>query len=62
HPRYQSRGLSRSVFLAVAGQAVAVLPVLFSPLRRMRRLPRSMDQHAGQERDPAESAGNVGSL
>ncbi len=40
-------GALTALWVSVAGQLVAVLPVLLSPLRRMRDLPRSLDQHAG---------------
>jgi len=40
-------GASPALWVSVAGQLVAVVPVLFSPLRRMRDLPRALDQHAG---------------
>lgn len=35
-----------ALWVGVAGQALGVLPVLLSPLRRMRDLPRALDQHA----------------
>jgi predicted MFS family arabinose efflux permease len=40
-------GVQAALWIAVAGQAIAVLPVLLSPLVRMRDLPRALDQHAG---------------
>ncbi len=40
-------GALTALWVSVAGQLVAALPVLFSPLRRMRDLPRELDQHAG---------------
>jgi hypothetical protein len=39
-------GALTALWVSVAGQLVAVLPVLLSPLRRMRDLPRALDQHA----------------
>ena len=39
-------GIVTALWVAVAGSAVAALPVLFSPLIRMRELPRALDEHA----------------
>jgi hypothetical protein len=39
-------GALTALWVSVAGQLVAVPPVLLSPLRRMRDLPRALDQHA----------------
>ena len=39
-------GVLTALWVGVAGQALAVLPVLLSPLVRMRDLPRGLDQHA----------------
>ena len=39
-------GALTALWMSVAGQLVAVLPVMLSPLRRMRDLPRGLDQHA----------------
>jgi predicted MFS family arabinose efflux permease len=39
-------GVLAALWVGAAGQFVAVLPVLFSPLVRMRDLPRGLDQHA----------------
>jgi MFS family permease len=41
-------GVQTALWIAVAGQAIAVLPVLLSPLVRMRELPRTLVQHAGE--------------
>jgi len=40
-------GALTALWVSVAGQLVAVLPVLLSPLRRIRDLPRALDQHSG---------------
>ena len=40
-------GIVTALWVAVVGQALAVLPVLLSPLLRMRDLPRELDVHAG---------------
>ncbi len=39
-------GIRPVLWLAVAGYALSVLPVLFSPLIGMRDLPKELDQHA----------------
>jgi MFS family permease len=39
-------GIRGVYWIAVAGALVSALPVLFSPLIRMRDLPRELDQHA----------------
>jgi MFS family permease len=39
-------GILTALWVAVAGAALSVLPVLFSPLIRMRELPRHLDAHA----------------
>jgi hypothetical protein len=39
-------GAVTALWVGVVGQALGVLPVLLSPLRRMRDLPRALDQHA----------------
>jgi hypothetical protein len=39
-------GVQTALWVAVAGEVIAVLPVLLSPLPRMRELPRALDQHA----------------
>lgn len=39
-------GIVPALWVSVAGIALASLPVLFSPLRSMRDLPRSLDAHA----------------
>jgi predicted MFS family arabinose efflux permease len=39
-------GVLAALWVAVAGQALCLLPVLLSPLVRMRDLPRGLDQHA----------------
>ena len=39
-------GVLTALWVAVAGEAIAVLPVLLSPLLKMRQLPRALDQHA----------------
>lgn len=39
-------GITTALWVGVAGQCLAVLPVLLSPLRRMRDLPRRLDEHA----------------
>ena len=41
-------GVLTALWVAVAGEAIAVLPVLLSPLLKMRHLPRALDQHADQ--------------
>lgn len=41
-----SIGILPTLWIAAGGLAVAALPVLFSPLIRMRDLPRSLDAHA----------------
>ena len=41
-------GVLTALWVSVVGEAIAVLPVLLSPLRSMRMLPRSLDQHAEQ--------------
>ncbi len=47
-------GVLTALWVGVAGQAAAALPVLLSPLVRMRDLPRDLDQHAdGQTDGPA---------
>lgn len=40
-------GIVPALWVGVAGQALASLPVLLSPLLRMRDLPRELDAHAG---------------
>lgn len=40
-------GVLTALWLGVAGQSLAVLPVLVSPLVRLRDLPRHLDAHAG---------------
>ncbi|MEP6559867.1 MAG: MFS transporter [Nakamurella sp.] len=42
-------GVPAALWVAVAGEAIAVLPVVLSPLRTMRQLPRALDRHADQE-------------
>lgn len=39
-------GVLAALWVGVAGQVLAVLPVLVGPLVRMRELPRGLDQHA----------------
>ena len=48
-------GILTALWIGVAIEAVAVLPVLLSPLVRMRDLPRHLDEHADDEgvRDPS---------
>jgi predicted MFS family arabinose efflux permease len=38
-------GALTALWVGVAGEALGVLPVLLSPLRGMRKLPRNLDQH-----------------
>ena len=45
-------GVVTALWVGVVGQAVAVLPVLLSPLVRMRDLPRHLDEHADDEPTP----------
>ena len=40
-------GAVTALWVSFAGMTLSVLPVLLSPLRRMRDLPRALDQHAG---------------
>jgi len=42
-------GVLTALWVAVAGEAIGVLPVLLSPLLKMRHLPRALDQHADQQ-------------
>jgi predicted MFS family arabinose efflux permease len=45
-------GVLTALWVAMAGEALAVLPVLLGPLVRMRDLPRGLDQHAGDPGAP----------
>ena len=45
-------GVLTALWVGVAGQALGALPVLLSPLVRMRDLPRHLDQHADSESAP----------
>jgi MFS family permease len=45
-------GVLTALWVGVAGQSLAVLPVLLSPLVRMRDLPTGLDQHGDEEPDP----------
>jgi predicted MFS family arabinose efflux permease len=45
-------GVLAALWVGVAGQSLAVLPVLLSPLVRMRDLPTGLDQHGDEEPDP----------
>jgi len=38
-------GVRTALWVGVVGQCLAVLPVLLSPLARMRELPRHLDEH-----------------
>ncbi len=40
-------GIVTALWVSVLGQVIAILPVLLSPLLRMRDLPRELDVHAG---------------
>jgi hypothetical protein len=42
-------GILTALWIGVAIEALAVFPVLLSPLLRMRDLPRHLDQHAEDE-------------
>ncbi|WP_433275284.1 MFS transporter [Pseudonocardia xinjiangensis] len=42
-------GVVTALWVGVAGQMLGALPVLLSPLARMRDLPRDLDEHAGDE-------------
>jgi MFS family permease len=45
-------GVLTALWVGVAGQALGALPVLLSPLVRMRDLPRHLDEHADAESAP----------
>jgi hypothetical protein len=45
-------GVLPALWVAVAGQLLAALPVTFSPLLRMRELPDEQDAHRGAAAEP----------
>ena len=53
-------GAVTALWVGVAGQALAVLPVLLSPLRRMQELPGALDQHACDQSDDPVEFGDTG--